>query len=189
MILFLIFFPREDEDVEYRDTNLPTWKEALLVLYVSSAFLFVVFVISVYLEIGAPERLPTWADFLGSVGTVLSIIQYVPQIWTTWKLQDVGSLSIPMMLIQTPGSFVLVGSLYARLGAAGWSTWGLFLVTGCLQGTILSMAISFAIRDWRQARAKSDSQLANESNTTNASTHTDGTAHERTPLLPTTDRT
>lgn len=56
------------------------------------------------------------------------------------------------MCIQTPGSFVWVGSLAARLGWAGWSTWGIYLVTGCLQGMLLVMAISFEIRDRRQQK-------------------------------------
>ena len=67
----------------------------------------------------------------------------MPQIWMTWHLGHVGSLSIPMMLIQTPGSFVWSGSLAARLGIEGWSTWGVFLVTGCLQGCLLGMGICF----------------------------------------------
>jgi hypothetical protein len=58
----------------------------------------------------------------------------------------VGSLSIPMMLIQTPGSFVWAGSLAARLGVEGWSTWGVFLVTGCLQGCLLFMGIYFEVQ-------------------------------------------
>lgn len=57
-----------------------------------------------------------------------------------------GSLSIPMMCIQTPGSFVWVGSLAARFGWEGWSTWGIYLVTGILQGCLLVMAITFEIR-------------------------------------------
>ena len=52
-----------------------------------------------------------------------------------------------MMCIQTPGSYVWAGSLAARLGWAGWSTWGLFLVTGLLQGTVLAMGIYFELRN------------------------------------------
>jgi len=50
------------------------------------------------------------------------------------------------MLIQTPGSFVWSGSLAARLGIEGWSTWGVFLVTGCLQGCLLGMGIYFEVK-------------------------------------------
>lgn len=54
------------------------------------------------------------------------------------------------MCIQTPGSFVWSGSLAKRLGLTGWSTWGIFLVTGILQGTVLTMCLSFEIRDWKK---------------------------------------
>lgn len=58
------------------------------------------------------------------------------------------------MCIQTPGSFVWVGSLAGRLGVAGWSTWGIYLVTGVLQGGLLVMAIWFEIRDRRESKRK-----------------------------------
>ncbi len=70
-------------------------------------------------------------------------MQYFPQLHTTFKLKAVGSLSIPMMLIQTPGSFVWAGSLAARMGWGGWSAWGIYVVSGCLQGTLLMMALSY----------------------------------------------
>jgi len=50
------------------------------------------------------------------------------------------------MLIQTPGSFVFAASLAARLGSEGWASWGVFVITGCLQGSLLVMAICFEIK-------------------------------------------
>lgn len=50
------------------------------------------------------------------------------------------------MVIQTPGSFVWAGSLAARLGIEGWSTWGVYLVTGFLQGSLLVMGIYFEVQ-------------------------------------------
>ena len=41
-----------------------------------------------------------WATFLGLESTVLACFQYLPQLWTTYQSRLVGSLSIPMMLIQ-----------------------------------------------------------------------------------------
>lgn len=35
------------------------------------------------------------------------------------------------------------GSLAGRLGREGWSAWGLYLVTGTLQGVLLGMAVWF----------------------------------------------
>lgn len=64
------------------------------------------------------------------------------------------------MLIQTPGSFVWSASLAARLGIEGWSTWGVFLVTGCLQGCLLIMGICFEIKA-RRAREAVNADASN----------------------------
>ncbi|KAK1918722.1 hypothetical protein P3342_010192 [Pyrenophora teres f. teres] len=92
----------------------------------------------------------------------------------TWRLQETGSLSIPMMIIQTPGSFVFAASLYARLGPRGWSAWGLFIFTGFLQGILLAMALSFVWRD-RKARQAKELEIASGGDL--------GMDTERTPLL------
>ena len=97
----------------------------------------------------SPEHLQAYANTVGLFATLLASVQYLPQIYTTYRLKTVGSLSIPMMCIQTPGSYVWAGSLAARLGWAGWSTWGLFLVTGFLQGTVLAMGICFELKNRR----------------------------------------
>lgn len=47
------------------------------------------------------------------------------------------------MCIQTPGALVWAGSLAARLGSKGWSTWGILIVTACLQGTLLVLSVFF----------------------------------------------
>lgn len=57
-----------------------------------------------------------------------------------------------MMCIQTPGSFVWAGSLAKRFGAEGWSAWGVYLVTGCLQGSLLVMGAYFEIMFRRRER-------------------------------------
>ncbi|KAF7590567.1 hypothetical protein BBP40_002656 [Aspergillus hancockii] len=90
-----------------------------------------------------PESLQSWSNFCGILAAVLSSIQYFPQIYTTLRLRCVGSLSIPMMCIQTPGSLVWAGSLAARLGTQGWSTWGVLIVTATLQGTLLALGVFF----------------------------------------------
>jgi uncharacterized protein with PQ loop repeat len=69
-----------------------------------------------------------WATFLGVLSTVLAAFQYLPQIFHTARRKLVGSLSIPMMCIQTPGSFVFVFSLVMREGV-NWTTWGTYLIS------------------------------------------------------------
>lgn len=66
-----------------------------------------------------------------------------------------------MMLIQTPGSFVWSGSLAARLGVEGWSTWGVYLVTGCLQGCLLVMGICFEVQARREKRGLEGESVSN----------------------------
>lgn len=105
-----------------------------------------VIVITGVLSTVAREHLPTWANVLGVMAGLLAAVQYLPQIWTTYHLKHVGSLSIPMMCIQTPGGFVFAGSLFARLGWAGWSSWGIFVLTATMQGILLSLAIYYEVQ-------------------------------------------
>lgn len=156
-MLFLIFFPRSttpqangEMDAE-ADGTLPTWKEAIFVLALSLAFFIFAFLGSVIFVYALPSHIRGWANFLGLLGTLLAAIQYIPQIITTYRLQEVGSLSVPMMCIQTPGSFVFAASLAVRLGPGGWSAWGLFILTGLLQGCLLTMSLGFL---WRDRKAK-----------------------------------
>jgi len=149
------FFPRGPALPNNSNENQYTWKLAVSVAFACLLWGLIIIFVSVGLIFARPYQLGIWANILGITGTVLAAIQYIPQIWMTWKLGDVGSLSIPMMLIQTPGSFVWSGSLAARLGWAGWSIWGLFLVTGYLQGCLLVMGICFEVK---ARRAKMDSE-------------------------------
>jgi len=152
LFLFLVFFPRSDTlPVEDEIEKQYTWKTAVAVAVLCLLHGLLVIIISVTLIVSRPHHLGTWANVLGIIATILAAIQYLPQIWMTWHLGHVGSLSIPMMLIQTPGSFVWAGSLAARLGIEGWSTWGVFLVTGCLQGCLLGMGIGFEVKARRAA--------------------------------------
>lgn len=177
MLLFLIFFPRNGQDPEEQDSALPTWKEAILVLALSLTFFVFTFLGSVIFAYAAPSHIRGWANFLGILGTLLAAIQYIPQIVTTWRLQEPGSLSVPMMCIQTPGSFVFAASLAVRLGPGGWSAWGLFILTGCLQGCLLVMSLSFLWRDRQAAKAHG----VQEANGNGVPLREDD--HEETPLL------
>jgi uncharacterized protein with PQ loop repeat len=60
------------------------------------------------------SQLNTWAIFLGLSSALLAALQYAPQIVHTYRLKLVGALSIPMMLIQTPGGFIMVFSIMIR---------------------------------------------------------------------------
>ncbi|KAI9653254.1 MAG: hypothetical protein M1829_001326 [Trizodia sp. TS-e1964] len=192
LLFFLVFFPRASmlsPPNKANDTDhLPTYRTALLVALTSVAHVLLTLLISIYLFLSHRDQLQTWAVILGISATILASIQYFPQLWTTYKLRAVGSLSIPMMLIQTPGSFVWVASLAARYGVAGWSSWIIYLVTGCLQGALLAMCIYFELVARRQRRAdaargsNADHQHGHETDD-EGGYDVEGDGDERTPLL------
>jgi uncharacterized protein with PQ loop repeat len=99
-----------------------------------------------------PDVLQWYANSLGLAATALAVTQYLPQLWTTYRLKSVGSLSIATMCIQTPGSYVWAASLAYRLGWQGWSIWGLYCVTGTLQGMILTLGITYELRERRERK-------------------------------------
>ncbi|KAF9436816.1 hypothetical protein BGZ76_002898 [Entomortierella beljakovae] len=94
--------------------------------------------------VGGPENswVSSWATFLGITSVTLAAIQYIPQIHRTYRRKSVGALSIPMMLMQTPGAALLTLSLALRPGA-NWTTWIVYAVTGCLQGILLVLCIIY----------------------------------------------
>ena len=155
LFLFLLFFPSATPLAPpSKPTVQPSLQTAIAVFVTCILHLIVIFILSMIVIFRVPSHLSLWANVLGVMGTCLAAIQLLPQIYTTWKLQAVESLSIPMMCIQTPGSFVWVGSLAARFGWEGWSTWGIYLVTGVLQGCLLAMGITFELRERRGRRAE-----------------------------------
>ena len=49
-----------------------------------------------------------------------------------------------------------------RLGHEGWSAWGIYLVTGCLQGTLLGICIVFELRSWRRGTESTPGDVLDE---------------------------
>ena len=95
----------------------------------SSLFLFIT---TVYLlstsTLSPPDgalspQISSWATFLGVSSALLATVQYTPQLIHTYRLKLVGALSIPMMLIQTPGGVLMVTSIALREGTNWTSTY------------------------------------------------------------------
>ena len=124
----------------------PRWQTAIMVASVCLLHGFVVIVLTAVFFFALPGLLSQWANSLGLMAAILAAVQYLPQIRTTYRLKHVGSLSIPMMCIQTPGGFLFAGSLFARLGWGGWSSWGIFLLTATMQGVLLFLAVSYELK-------------------------------------------
>lgn len=197
LLLFLIYFPRATSSVNPTtsaetenepngnenvgdDEKQPSYSTAVIVSIICLVHAVIVLIVSLAVAIKHPSNLQTWANILGIMSAVLASIQYFPQIWTTFRLQKVGSLSIPMMCIQTPGSLVWAASLAQRLGAEGWSAWGVYVITALLQGTLLSMGIYFEYLGPKKDIIE-HSFIADE--TPAVTEEHDQQANENTPLL------
>jgi uncharacterized protein with PQ loop repeat len=199
MALFLIYFPRDQPEDDADESNSalehkrPRQRDAAIAVAISMAHFLLVAFISLIWFAFSRNTIKVWADLLGVCSAGLACIQYIPQIYTTWKLQEVKSLSIPMMCIQTPGSYVFAASLAIRLGPSGWSAWGVYIITGILQGCLLVMAISFELRDRRRRKVEEQAPRGNEEVDDNGTSDPavvdpdddsdTQTASERSPLL------
>ena len=192
-MLFLTFFPTEpDADLSASTASLtqikapPKRRDAVTVGSLILLSLFVIGLASiaaVATDTGTHSRTQTWADFLGTVAGTLAAVQYVPQIYFTWKLKSVKSLSIITMLIQVPGAFLFAFSLWLRHGWPGWSTWLVYIVTGILQAVLLFLAITYFLA---ARRAEQEGTLEDGAADDDVDAAEDGVGegvNERTALL------
>lgn len=124
------------------------------------------------------ESLFLFADVSGLLATLFALIQYLPQLLTTYNAKHAGSLSIPMMLIQTPGGFVWSYSLWAQPNSV-WSSWLPYFVSANLQLLLLLLCLYF---QWKYptelTEANAELRIAEE-NLLNANRHVD----ERSSLI------
>ncbi len=103
----------------------------------------------------------TIANVNGLMSALLTVIKYVPQIYTTFRLKHPGTLSIGMMCIQTPGGFVFTATLFFTKGSH-WSSWVSYLVAALLQGTLLSLCIYYVYFQGRHVGEESAEELERE---------------------------
>jgi len=166
LVLFLIYFPRPKYFPQIgsrtpvarpvpRHTS-TSWNISVAVSCVAVLHLVTFIAVSLtFLRRSATrEKAITWANWLGGSAMVLSGLQYVPQIYTTFKRGTVGSLSLLTLSLQAPGSFVFAYSIAQRPGVR-WSSWVLFVVTGCLQAVLVGICLYFQARDkfhWGERR-------------------------------------
>ena len=97
-------------------------------------------------------RSAQWIGFLlGMAGTACVIVQWAPQIWTTWKLQAVGSLSLLMLIIQLPGTLIVI-YFQSFVNGAHWSTVLPYVVTTLEFIALIALCVFFMARDWWKMR-------------------------------------
>ncbi|KAK1069042.1 hypothetical protein LTR74_005084 [Friedmanniomyces endolithicus] len=192
VMLFLIFFPSTTTtaDLSSSVSSLtssppPKRRDAVIVASLTVLALLFVSITSVALVFADPHHTQAWANFLGTIAGLLATIQYVPQIWYTYRLGDVKSLSVITMLIQVPGAFLFAFSLWQRVGWDGWSTWAVYVVTGILQGNLLGLAIFYYVRSRRTGKSSAGEVDDDSSDVDDVDGATAGAENvdERTTLL------
>ncbi|KAJ4387124.1 hypothetical protein N0V93_007713 [Gnomoniopsis smithogilvyi] len=190
MFLFLIYFPRatpKHHQPRHRPES-PSYRSAVIVVLICILYTVALGIASTYIILSQPSLAWKFADGLGITATALASIQYFPQIYTTYKLKSLGSLSIPMMCVQTPGGYLWAASLAARLGWEGWSAWILYVFISTLQGVVLGMGLWFK---WKKRGEVDEDEGEDEANAENERRQdeegrgraTERSGDEQTPLL------
>jgi uncharacterized protein with PQ loop repeat len=166
-VLYMIYYPEHlkyveigiDDTEQLRPLLIKTpvkseeWRLSIILAWVTVAHFFFVAFMTAYLLATAPAspsdtivpQISLWATFLGVSSATLATIQYAPQLLHTYRMKLVGALSIPMMIIQTPGGLLMVTSIVLRPGT-NWTSWITFAVAAVLQGCLLAMCIAWKIR-------------------------------------------
>ncbi|KAL7712473.1 PQ loop repeat protein [Entamoeba marina] len=102
-VLFLFF---------YKDKTEKNFKRSLI--YFISACIFLVFSISLIafcvFYFGECSLITYYVGFTFGIGsTVTTVIEYLPQIWRTWRTKECGSMSFTTNWITTMGTAIITG--------------------------------------------------------------------------------
>ena len=79
-------------------------RRAWVVLIGVCGFALVVTLMSMFVLVHFPGMAQSYADSLGIAMTILASVQWLPQVYTTWHLGHLGSLSAVALCLQTPVS-------------------------------------------------------------------------------------
>ena len=107
ILLFVLYFPiprTRSEDHEHRhdhphhiiprpaeilhsEYTPPTYRTAVSVAVASTVYFILGAIISIIFLMNSNHQARIWAAWLGVMGTILAIAQYIPQLWVTWRIK------------------------------------------------------------------------------------------------------
>ncbi|GAM26046.1 hypothetical protein SAMD00019534_092210 [Acytostelium subglobosum LB1] len=91
-----------------------------------------------------------YAYGLGILASVLVFFQWIPQIYTTWIADEIGSLSLSTLLIQIPGAILIC---FNQLSLhQSWTTWFPYLATAVQEIILVGICLYYIIRDYRKKK-------------------------------------
>lgn len=56
-----------------------------------------------------------WIEFMGYVGTFLTCVTFVPQVYKTWQTKKAGDLSLAMLLIVVTSTIVWLVYAFGKM--------------------------------------------------------------------------
>lgn len=143
------------------NTYIETQQEKIFILL--WAFIFIVPVTVAYICLISKNVKPTndkeiLGNFLNISSAVLCLIQWFPQILTTYKKKSLGSLSYITLIFQSMGS-IIIFCYQTFFTTEELSVGAPFLVSGLLQLLIVSMGLYYKIKTRREYEIINDSDL------------------------------
>lgn len=93
--------------------------------------------------------LRTWSTIMEVTISVMFLSHYIPQIWETYRLKKVGSLSLVTLALMTPGTFAWTvflatqSSLVPNSQGSDPSVWVPYLIVGAFQAVLLAIGIYY----------------------------------------------
>jgi hypothetical protein len=161
VILFLyVYYSEEEAEAEIHGRRLSISgpektfsraKSAWIVLIVVCTFAFVILVVSAVILRRFPWVAQVWADVLGILVALLACVQWLPQVYTTYTLGHLGSLSLASLTLSAPYTWIFGVSMMIREGLDGWSVWVVYILVGVMQLVLISMGISYELKSLRRA--------------------------------------
>ena len=148
VLLTIIFFDvvirekRKGKEIKverYEVYGLDILLSALTVIF------FMIYVIVGYKNGFSSSNTLNYGKTLGIICSVFNILLWLPQIITTCKLRDNGSLSLVYLGIQAPGG--LINTCFLVFGQhENWTTWLPIFASCCQQLLLLIICIVFKLR-------------------------------------------
>lgn len=145
---FLWYYPLEPFSI-FRQQRKREYLSAriLLVLVLIIAIIFSATSATLYYGLNlSPKTLGVFGRAIGILSAIVVVVQWTPQIFTTFQLGSAGSLSVVMLVIQLPGCLLTV-FFQAVIGGADITTWGPYLVSAINIMILIIMCTVFWIRN------------------------------------------
>jgi len=146
-LICLIAWPREKTDAAQRESNKQQIiHSSLFIAYMLGSCLCSV--AAVYMNFKKSPHSKIYLGFdraWGLVAGITTCIIYIPQIYTTWNLNQIASLSVSTLGIQLPGLVLL--TYFQIVSRAGFMVWGPSLLSAIFHLILVGICVYFGWRD------------------------------------------